>query len=218
MQQPLFSLCGQLVWPALSSQSAIDAPQLLPCGQQPTSPFPVSSTVMQASVSPQQLFGRSISVQDLVPEGQDPQSRERRLYPGNRRKVCARSKCGANGASSREEVFAYSSAPSKCPSKISGSADDSPNSQYCRKNFSPSSLLIFRIPIGRCHCSCSCAWRSRLKCVWCSGRRSAGRRCPCAFAVEAAISASSVAGSARRSRMATAGRDQDGGRVAAVLL
>ena len=36
--------------------------------------------------------------------------------------------------------------------------------------------------------------------------------------VEAAISASKVAGSARRSRMVTtAGRDQDGGRVAALL-
>ena len=35
--------------------------------------------------------------------------------------------------------------------------------------------------------------------------------------VEAAISASKVAGSARISRMATAGRDQDNGRVAALL-
>jgi hypothetical protein len=107
MQQPLFSLCGQLVCPALASQSEIEVPQLPPCGQHPTSPFPVSSTIMQLSVSLQQLFGRSISVQDLVPVGQDPQSRVNRLYPGKRRKVCARSKCGARGASNCEEVLAY---------------------------------------------------------------------------------------------------------------
>ena len=58
--------------------------------------------------------------------------------------------------------------------------------------------------------------RSRLRCVWCSGAKSADRGWCWALAVEVAISANKVAGRARMSRMIVDARvcrwkDKDGG-------
>jgi len=57
-----------------------------------------------------------------------------------------------------------------CRSAVSHPSLCGPKSQYPRKNFSPSSSLIFFTPAGSCHERRCWISRSRLICASCSGR------------------------------------------------
>lgn len=82
IQQPPPGLLGQSVYP--SAQVPRDPAQVWPFGQHPTSPKPVSCTIIHVDPVPQQLFGRLIEVQAEVPDGQLKSRVSKRCQPGNR--------------------------------------------------------------------------------------------------------------------------------------
>lgn len=174
MQQPPPISLLQAVLPA--AQSEMPPPQVAPSGQHPTGPRPVSGTSMHASPSLQQLLGKPIEEQLLVPVGQDHWrfSRKARADAARRKRSHA---CGglspgsscsgpdnkANGGrrGSSEEALAHMRRASSASwalraaiaacglCGVAASAACSGKAQYSWWNFAPWSGGIMRTATGR---------------------------------------------------------------------
>ncbi len=116
MQHPPPKLSGQSESP--SGQPDTSSPQTSPGLQQPTSPSPVSVVSWQTRPAAQQVFGRFIEAQSLVPPGHEKLRVSRaRIAPGDRSRRVKRGRvsslrlvCREKGACSgwSMDAFAHS--------------------------------------------------------------------------------------------------------------
>ena len=170
MQHPPPKLSGQSI--SSSGQPDTSSPQTCPGLQHPTSPSPVSVVSWQTRPAAQQLYGRFIEAQSLVPPGHEKLrvsrakiasgDRSRRLKRGwvsSLRSVCrekgACSGCGMDALAECSTFDSSSRGPKErgiglllSSSSFNALSDSTSNCQYSGKNISPWSPLIFRTAIG----------------------------------------------------------------------